>query len=102
MQETFRPRTECGGNDGADGRALRYLEWAWDPDPNDSTFVTDFAYLLRENDDTRVVHDRHIDGLFPRDTWLRLVTDIGFDVRSQSRLEGEDDPGEIFVAVRKL
>jgi len=48
------------------------------------------------------VHDRHIDGLFPRDTWLRLLTETGFELSSHSRLEGDEHPGEIFVAVRKL
>src|SRR5579883_834781 len=30
VRETFAPGTECGGNDGDDGRGLRYLEWCWD------------------------------------------------------------------------
>jgi SAM-dependent methyltransferase len=35
-RETFRPSTDHGGyNRGR--RALRYLEWSWDPDPEDTT-----------------------------------------------------------------
>ena len=34
--ETYEPATDHGGSDGADGRAVRFLEWAWDPDPDDT------------------------------------------------------------------
>jgi SAM-dependent methyltransferase len=100
MRETFRPETCHGGYDG-EGRALRYLEWSWDPDPGDTTYVTDFAYLLREQDgDVRTVHDRHIEGLFPRTTWWRLLSDMGLQVRSATRPVDEDETDEIFIALR--
>jgi hypothetical protein len=35
--------------------------------------------VLREADGSvRVVHDHHVDGLFPRDLWLRLLSDAEF------------------------
>jgi hypothetical protein len=81
VRESFAPGTESGGADG-DGRALRYLEWMHDPDPGDASYVVDYAVLLRdETGATRVVHDRHVEGLFPRATWLRLVSEAGFDAR---------------------
>ena len=77
-QETFRETTSQGGHDRGD-RSLRYFEWTWDPDPTDSTFVSDMVYLLREGREAvRVVHDRHEVGLFPKATWLRLLTETGF------------------------
>lgn len=97
-RETFRPATEHGGGDG-DGRALRYLEWTWDPDPTDTTYVADFAYLLREGADVRVVHDRHVQGLFPRETWRRLLAACGFEERPAPRAD-PGTVGEIFLAVR--
>src|SRR5215471_17022320 len=36
IAETFEPGTDHGGHDGADGRAVRFLEWSWDPDPDDT------------------------------------------------------------------
>jgi SAM-dependent methyltransferase len=81
VTETFEPRTKAGGHDG-EGRALRYLEWVWDPDPADTTYLVDFAYLLREADDAvRCVHDRHICGVFPRATWLALLEAAGLEAR---------------------
>jgi SAM-dependent methyltransferase len=81
VRETFRPSTEHGGQDG-EGRALRYLEWVYDPDENDTSYVVAFAYLLREGDQPpRLEHEHHIHGLFTRATWLQLVSEAGFQVR---------------------
>jgi hypothetical protein len=50
VRETFAPGTEEGGHDASDGRGLRYLEWCWDPDPNDDTYLVDYAFdLARES-----------------------------------------------------
>jgi SAM-dependent methyltransferase len=99
VRESFRPGTDCGGNDG-DGRGLRYLEWDWDPDPDDDTYVSDFAYLLRERDGSvRVEHDRHVCGAFRRRVWLALLEEAGF--RAERRPTGEEGAGtELFVAVK--
>jgi hypothetical protein len=78
-RELFKPSTKHGGHDGP-RRALRYLEWCYDPDPADSTTLTDFAYILREEDGTvRVEFDRHVTGLFAQAVWLRLIEAVGFD-----------------------
>jgi len=79
VRETFAPSTDHGGVDG-EGRALRYLEWVQGPDPDGTTYTVDFAYLLREADGSvHVEHDRHVEGLFPRDTWLRILREAGFE-----------------------
>jgi len=79
VQETFAPGAEQGGSDGAQG-ALRYLAWVFDEDPSDTVFTTDYAYMLRGPDGTvRVEHERHVEGLFPAATWLRLLGEVGFE-----------------------
>ncbi len=78
VAETFAPGTETGGTD-AEGRGLRFLEWRWIPDTGDETYVTDMAYVLRdESGSVRVLHDRHVMGLFSRAVWLELITAAGF------------------------
>lgn len=95
--ETYEPKTEHGGNDAPDGRALRYLSWTLDPDPADTTVVTDYAYLLRDADgSTRVIGDRHVEGIFPRATWLRLLAEAGFTADTSLDQWGR----ERFVGVR--
>lgn len=103
VRENFRPSTDCGGNDGADGRGLRYLEWTWDPDPADSTYTVDYAYLLREADGpVRAVHDRHVEGLFARADWLRWLSEAGFRPEVVPLDHSELEPGayEVFVAAK--
>jgi SAM-dependent methyltransferase len=89
VRETFAEGTDHGGHDGPGlshgrpDRALRYLEWTIDPDSDDSTYQVDYAMLLRAEDGSVVVRqDRHVEGLFSRQTWLDLLTSVGFDARS--------------------
>jgi SAM-dependent methyltransferase len=78
VAQTFAPGASTGGGE-ADGRALQYLEWRWDPDPEDGVYLTGMAYLLRERDGTvRAVHDRHVMGLFARGEWLETIAGAGF------------------------
>jgi SAM-dependent methyltransferase len=102
VRENFRPTTRHGGHDG-ERRSLRYLEWIWDPDPSDTTYVVDMAYLLREEDGAvRVEHDRHLCGLFGREDWLRLLAKVGFEPRvlpfEHSDIEWQTH--EVFVGVK--
>ena len=102
VRETFRPSTDHGGHDGA-GRGLRYLEWTWDPDPDDGMYFVDYAYLLREGDGRMTVEwDRHVEGLFPRAEWIRLMTDAGFQPRGIPVDHSALEPGsyEVFAARR--
>jgi SAM-dependent methyltransferase len=79
VRETFVGGTDQGGNDSPD-RRLRFLQWIFDPDPSDTTYLVDFAILLRDRQGrARAVHERHTLGLFPRVTWLRLLREVGFD-----------------------
>jgi SAM-dependent methyltransferase len=96
VRETFEARADHGGHDG-DTRALRYLEWIYDPDPSDSTYTVDYAFLLREADGSvHLEHDRHVEGLFARDEWLQLLGEAGFRPRVLT------DPWhrEVFVAAK--
>jgi SAM-dependent methyltransferase len=82
VRETFHAETSTGGEDQADGRGLRYLEWTWDPDPDDTTFEVAYAFLLREpTGEVNVDSDRHQVGLFPRAAWFEWLRDAGFDPR---------------------
>jgi SAM-dependent methyltransferase len=102
--ETFRPGTDHGGHDGTSEigaqRALRYLEWSHDPDPNDTEFISDMVYIMRETidgeDKLRVEHERHTYGLFSRDVWLQTIENADLEPASEPptpRLE----VGEVFI-----
>lgn len=96
IRETFVESTTHGGHDGPD-RAARYLSWTYDPDPQDTTYVSDMVYTLRTAPDRiEVVYDRHVEGLFPLQLWLSLLSEVGFDPKVIT------DPFErqIFVGVK--
>ena len=85
IRETFVSLTTHGGHDSdnGDGRSIRYIEWTFDPDPSDTTYTVDFAYLLRAGTkQVHVVQDTHVFGIFARDTWLRLLRSAGFEARA--------------------
>jgi SAM-dependent methyltransferase len=99
VAENFRPSTDHGGKDG-ERRALRYLEWTWDPDPADTAYTVDYVSLLRQEDGSmRVEHDRHVEGLFPRGVWLRLIEEVGFEAGRVPFAHSGFAPGELEVFV---
>lgn len=101
VAETYAPGIGAGGNDGEDGRGVRYLEWDHEPAPGATSYESDWAYLLRHPDGrTEVVHETHRFGLFPRATWEAVIADAGLTLVET----GLEDPyaGEhvLFTAVR--
>lgn len=105
--ETFAPGTDCGGTDGSDGRAARYLEWTWDPDPGDTCVSTEYVFVLRRPDGaTETVHETHVTGLYPASTWRDLLTDVGFSsVSTVDEPTGDDEtddrPARTFFVARR-
>ncbi len=98
VRETFEPGTGHGGHDGSDGRGLRYLEWAWDPDPTDDTYQVEYAFLLRASDGTvTAAHDRHVEGLFARARWLHWFAEAGIPAHRSLDPWGRD----VFVGTRR-
>jgi SAM-dependent methyltransferase len=102
VRENFRAGTECGGDD--DGpRGLRYLEWVWDPNPADAVYNVDYVIAYRTDDGVlHVEPDRHTEGLFSRQDWLRVLTEAGYQPRVVPLEHSALEPGahEVFVACR--
>ncbi|MPY92411.1 MAG: hypothetical protein GEV08_04865 [Acidimicrobiia bacterium] len=101
-RETFEEDTDHGGSDGADGRAVRFLEWTTDPGPADTWAQTEYAFLLREPDGrAHAVHETHRLGLFGRDDWLRLLAEADFRPHAVTEVTSEDRTRrECFIAHR--
>jgi len=104
-KENYQPSTASGGSDSdADGRAVRYLEWDVDPDPDDTTTIVHYAYLLRQADgQVRVEHDSRHYGLFSRQVWLDALTAAGFLEAQRIVVEhSELEPGsyQVFIGTK--
>jgi SAM-dependent methyltransferase len=101
VRETFVPNTDHGGNDTERG-SVRFLQWTTDPNPRDTTYLVDFAILIRDTEgQTRLVHDRHTYGLFSRARWRRLLRDVGFELNTLNVVL-DDFARDVFVGRRAL
>lgn len=93
FQESFTPATTHGGSD-SDGKGMRYLEWSYASADQKQTIIVDFAFLLKDQSGVvQVEYDRHILGLFSRETWLSLLKEAGFQadiIEAPYREEGID------------
>jgi len=98
--ETYEPRTESGGHDDID-RAVRYLMWGHPPDG--TTFRTTFVYVMRRGSDPPVVEwEDHLEGLFPRETWLRLIAEAGLEPHAVPYDHSDfASPREMFAGVAR-
>jgi len=104
VKENFRPSTSHGGHDGKD-RGIRYLEWTWDPDPEDTTYISEMVYTMKDaQDQIRIEHDRHIMGIFHRQTWVKLFSELGLQVEVIPFDHSELEPGtyEVFIAKKVI
>jgi SAM-dependent methyltransferase len=97
--EIFGSGTDTGGHDGDDGRGLRFLEWTHPADG--TTYEVDYAIVVRGGDgSTRVVHDRHVLGLFPEATWIDLLCEVGLEPLPLPLANPYADEQAAFVARR--
>jgi len=98
FRETFSsPTVECRTQIG-ENMELTYFEYAHDPDPDDTSIETVFTYLIHENGEFRLEHDRMITGLFSKRTWACLMSEAGFSTEERTfSLESEDRPYVMFI-----
>ncbi len=95
-RDNFHPTTSHGGHDG-EGKGMRYLEWTRNPDPSDTTYTCDFAFLLWDGVEVRCEYDHHVFGLFGREDWMRLVANAGFLPKAIPFEHSEIEPGTSVV-----
>ena len=80
---------------------LTCIEYLYDPDPGDTSLEAVFFYMMKENGSLRIERDLHTMGLFPMQTWLRLIGEAGFDVET-ARYPVHEDGREAHLLVGVL
>lgn len=99
VRETFVEQTNLiEGEDG--NRALRAIEWSWDPDPSDCTTRAEYVFVLRDGEQVKTVHDRHLEGLFSMETWKALLGAAGYSVELTPRALDDGTSDEVFLCRR--
>jgi len=76
------------------GIELTYIEHQYDPDMSDTTLESTFIYLIRESGELRVEYDRHLCGIFPPETWQKLIEMAGFNIQNDTFKHSTFSPGE--------
>jgi SAM-dependent methyltransferase len=73
------------------------VENYYDPDQTDTTYEMTLLYLIRRSGRLTVETDCHRLGIFPVETWLRLLRQAGFQVQ---RLHFKDGDCPMFVGIK--
>jgi len=63
-----------------EGLTLTTVEFAFDPDPADTTYDSHHVYVIQDAQGTRGESDHHRLGLLGKATWTGLLGEAGFDV----------------------
>lgn len=82
-RETFQSPSIDHATHAAGDRQVTYFEYTHDPEPADTIVESIITCLIRSPGELRIEHDRHLTGLFPRATWLRLLQAAGFTVETR-------------------
>lgn len=103
VRDDFAEHTSLLESEDGD-RSMRGVEWTWDPDPADTTYTVEYAFLFREpGKPVHVAHDTHVEGLFSRATWTSILTSVGFEVELVDRpLDEAGEKDQVFLARRPL
>lgn len=97
--DNFKSTIVTGGHD-RDKRGLRYMEWISDPDPSDTSYLSDMVYMVKdESGQMSCVYDRHILGLFSKEKWLELISSVGFEVKTVPFDSKQEAAGSTFIFV---
>lgn len=102
LKENLELGADCGGHDGEDGRGVRFLEWSWDPDPNDDWVQTEYSFVFRGvGGDITHAHESHRTGSFREEVWLALLRQAGFSPERVVEQTTEDRPPRIIFIGHK-
>jgi len=98
FRDTFVPPA-IGQAIHSDGETeLTYFAYTYDPDPEDTTIETIMFYVIRNASGLRTEQDRHVNGLFPLQTWIDLLNEAGFEVEQRPYVRMPDsNQGILFV-----
>lgn len=74
-------RTTAENMGGRSGVEVVFIENCYDPDPADTTYEATHVHIIRDRGKLRIETDSHLCGIFPLETWLRLLGEVGFKVQ---------------------
>jgi len=102
LKETFTEGSVSHDHESDGNIELVHIQYDFDPDPEDTNFETLMTYLILQNGKLQVEHDRHSCGLFPKQTWIKLMAEARFEVETRDYPVHDDQRDSwLFVGVKK-
>lgn len=77
LRETFTGPRIVDWTRETEDRSVSFIEFVASSGPEAPTVESVFIFVINENGQCRVELDRHVGGLFPKSTWLRLLSSAG-------------------------
>jgi SAM-dependent methyltransferase len=91
--EHFKQNETRFSTHAADDVEISFIENYYDPDSSDTTFEATFIYLIRKKGTLEIHEDHHLAGIFPLETWRRLLDKVGFETHVE-QVKLSDPAGE--------
>lgn len=102
VQETFPDGWVFNWDQEKDGTAIAIEEVMEDSDTSDTQVESTYTYTITKDGETTVEVDTHITGLFPINTWTKLIEDAGFTVEMKPLPPNEGGYGSwLFVGIAR-
>ena len=60
---------------------ISFIQNYYDPDPSDTSYEATFVFLIRRGGQLEIHTDRQFAGVFDMETRLRVLGDVGFEVK---------------------
>jgi SAM-dependent methyltransferase len=97
--ETFQQNQTRATPAVRDGLDVVFIENVHDPDPTDDHYETTIVYLIRERGRLRIETDHGTLGMFPLDTWRRVLRENGLSA-NEGRYGAGGDEYTVFTCVK--
>lgn len=97
--ETFQQNKITTTSAAQDGVDVVFVENVYDPDPTDEQYESTILYLIRDHGRLRIETDHWTMGIFPLDTWKRVLRDTGLEVHEE-QYHSEEDGYTVFIGVK--
>lgn len=90
FSDTFNPPITMHWTKTTASGHITFIEYLDDADKTDTTIESLFLYIINNHGDIQIEQDKHITGIFPQQTWIALLKEIGFstEIRNFPSYEG--------------
>ncbi|MFH1743389.1 MAG: class I SAM-dependent methyltransferase [bacterium] len=75
-----------------------FVQNIFDPDPDDTTYELTLVFLIRNEGTLHIETDRHLCGLFRKETWRTLLQETGFEINEIEFEAGSGCP--LFICLK--